>query len=44
MKNRMLSLIAKCAAAFALFAAFASVGTASMHGMYQPKVPERLLK
>lgn len=44
MKKFILARIANTAVALSLFAAVISVGTASMWGMHQPKVPKSLLK
>jgi cyclic lactone autoinducer peptide len=44
MKKQLLVYLAQAAATLSLFAVFASVGTASIWGMYQPKVPEVLHK
>lgn len=44
MKNKLLAQIAQSAAALFSFAASASADTASVFGMYQPKVPDSLKK
>ena len=44
MKKKIFAQIAKAAAGLSLFAAIVSVGTASMWGVYQPKVPQNLQK
>lgn len=44
MKKQLFARMAQAAGALALFAVFVSAGTLSMWGIYQPKVPENLLK
>jgi len=42
MKKKILQYLAQSVGVLSLFAAFASFGTASVYGAYQPKVPEMM--